>query len=195
MPQTKTESLAPEEARPMRHLRPTLAVTAIMALLVACSSTPSASSGDGGGASQAEASTGGGASQPEASTGGGGGGGNGGNFANGSAKYHITGGLTADGELGFVPQASQVDNSGLYSLSFTDQANTVLVLLLSADSKVLSWTDSNHTIPGASCDWNISRQDANGAAGTFSCDNQPLFTSAGPTSETVDISGEFDAHK
>jgi hypothetical protein len=179
----------------MRQLRPILAVVATMALLVACSSTPSASSGDGGGASQPAASTGGGASQPAASTSGGGGGGNGGDFSNGSAKYHITGGLTADGELGFVPQASQVDNSGFYSLSFTDQANTVLVLLLSADSKVLSWTDSNHTIPGASCDWNISRQDANGAAGTFSCDNQPLFTSAGPTSETVDISGEFDAQK
>lgn len=174
----------------MRQLRPILAVVATMALLVACSSTPSASTGDGGGASQPAGSTGGGAGDSVA-----GGGGTGGSFADGSAKYHITGALTADGELGFVPQASQVDNSGSYSLSFTDQANTVLVILLSADSKVLSWTDSNHTIPGAACDWNISRQDANGAAGTFSCDNQPLFTSTGPTSETVDISGEFDAHK
>lgn len=177
----------------MRQLRPILAMVATMALLVACSSTPSASTGDGGGASQPAASTGGGAGDSVA--GGGGGGGTGGSFANGSAKYHITGDLTADGELGFVALASQVDQNGFYSLSFSDQANTVLVMILSADQKVLSWADSGHSIPGASCDFNITRQDANGAAGTFSCDNQPLITTAGTAAGSANISGEFDARK
>jgi hypothetical protein len=178
----------------MRHLRPIATVLAIAALLVACSSTPGASSGDGGGgSSQPGASAGGGGGGD--SVNGGGGGGSGGDFSHGSATYHITGDYTADGELGFIPEASQIDNNGTYSLSFSDQANTVLVIILSAGMQTLSYGDDGHTIGGAQCDFNITRQDSDGAAGSFTCNDELLVTSAGSTSGSANISGEFDAHR
>ncbi len=176
----------------MRQLRPILAVVGAMALLVACSSTPGASTGNGG-ASQPAASTGGGASQPAASVGGGGGGGI---FGNGSAKYHITGDYTADGELGFIPAASQIDQNGTYSLSFSNEASdTVLIIQLNGDAKFLSYGDPGHSLPAASCDFNITRQDGDGAAGTFNCNNVMIFTSTGSTTGHANVSGEFDARK
>lgn len=178
----------------MRQLRPILAVVATMALLVACSSTPGASSGDGGGGSgQPEASTGGGGGGDSVNDGGGGNGG--GDLSHGSAKYHITGDYTADGELGFIPEASQIDSNGTYSLSFSNQGNTVMVIILSADLKTLSYGDEGHTIGGAQCDFNITRQDSDGAAGSFTCNDELLITGSGTTTGSADISGDFDARK
>ena len=168
----------------MRHLRLILALLAIAAITVACSS-PGASSGG-------EESQGGGASQPAETTGGGGGGG--GLFGNGSAEYHITGDYTADGELGFVPAASQVNQDGASSLSFTDEnSDTVLIIALSAGANILSWGNPEYAIPGATCEFNITRQDSTGAAGTFSCNNQLLIATSGTTTGTANISGSFDA--
>lgn len=173
----------------MRHLRPILAILAMAAILVACSSaSPGASAGNQQ-SQGAEASDGGGGDPSD----GGGGGGGGGDFSNGSAKYNITGDYTADGELGFVPEASQIDNNGTYSLSFTDGANTVLVIILSDGMQTLSYGDDGHTVSGAQCDFNITRQDSDGAAGSFTCDDELLLTSSGTGS--ADISGEFDARR
>lgn len=179
----------------MRHLRPYFALLAIAAITAACSGAPGSSSG-GESSQGGEASQGGGASQPAASSGGGGGGGgNGGIFGDGSAEYQITGDFTADGELGFVPAASQVSQDS-YSLSFTDDENssTILVISIIGDARALSYGDAGHTIPGAQCDWNLSRQDADGVAGTFNCDNAVLFSADGASGQ-VDISGSFEARK
>ena len=183
----------------MRHLRSTLATLSMAALLVACSGGPGASTGNGGGESQPAASTGGGGggeSQPAASTGGGGGGGGGGIFGDGTAEYQITGDYTADGELRFVPAASQVGQDS-YSLSFTDDENssTILVISIQGEARALSFGDEGHTIPGAQCDWNLTRQDADGVAGTFNCDNAVLFSGDTGASGQVDISGSFEARK
>ncbi|MDP9469006.1 MAG: hypothetical protein M3P32_09765, partial [Chloroflexota bacterium] len=140
---------------------------------------------------------GGATATPGASSGGGGGGGGGDDiFGDGSATYHITGDYTADGELGFVPLASQVSQDS-YSLSFTDDANSTTLIIISivGDSRAFSYGDQGHTIPGVQCDWNITRQEADGVAGTFNCDNALSF--AGDTGATgqVDISGSFEARK
>lgn len=185
----------------MRHLRPILAMLAIAAILVACSSaSPGASAGnqqsegaeasDGGGGG---GGGGGGASTSPSDGGGGGGGGGGGIFGDGSADYNVSGGYSAEGELSFIPAASQVDQDGFYSLSFSDEDSAVvMIILLSDDGNTLSWTNSEATIAGAQCDFNISRKDASGAEGTFTCNNQPFFSGTGQ-SGTANISGSFDA--
>ena len=176
----------------MRHLRSFAALLTIAAITAACSGAPGSSSG-GQSSQGGEASQGGGASQPAASSGGGGG--NGGIFGDGSAEYQITGDFTADGELGFVPAASQVSQDS-YSLSFTDDENssTILVISIIGEARALSYGDEGHTIPGAQCDWNLTRQDADGVAGTFTCDNAVLFSADGASGQ-VDISGSFEARK
>jgi hypothetical protein len=183
----------------MRHLRPILALLAIAAILVACASGPGASPGNqqsqGSEASNDGGGDGGGASQPAASTGGGGGGGNGTIFGDGSADYRISGDHTAEGELRFVPAASTMNQNGAYSLSFYDEdAEIILIVLLGeGDSNTLSFGSTEATIPGAQCDWNITRKDDNGAAGTFTCNDQFLVKSDSSTTGTADISGSFDA--
>jgi hypothetical protein len=182
----------------MRHLRPYIALLAMAAVTAACSAAPG--SGSGG---ENQPSTGSQPSQAAASSGSGGGGGSsdgqgggsGGDFSHGSAKYHITGDYTADGELGFIPEASQFDNNGTWSLSFSDQANTVIVIILGSGIQTLSYGDEGHTVPGIQCDWNITSQDANGAAGSFQCNDQPLYSAAGTTTGSVDLTGEFTARK
>jgi len=182
----------------MRHLRPILALLAIAAILVACASGPGASPGNqqsqGSEASNGGGGGGGGASQPAASTGGGGGG-IGTIFGDGSADYRISGDHTAEGELRFVPAASSVNQNGAYSLSFYDEdAEVILIVLLGeGDSNALSFGSTEATIPGAQCDWNITRKDDNGAAGTFTCNDQFLVKSDSGTTGTADISGSFDA--
>jgi hypothetical protein len=170
----------------MRYLRQFAALLAIAAITVACGTSPGASSG-GESSQGSEPSTGSQPSQAAASGGGGG--------ANGSITYEITGDFTADGELGFVPAASQVSQDS-YSLSFTDDENssTILVISIIGEARALSYGDEGRTIPGAQCDWNLTRQDADGVAGTFNCDNAVLFSADGASGQ-VDISGSFEARK
>jgi hypothetical protein len=175
----------------MRYLRQFAALLAIAAITVACGTSPGASSG-GESSQGSEPSTG---SQPSQAAASGGGGGGGGGGANGSITYEITGDFTADGELGFVPAASQVSQDS-YSLSFTDDENssTILVISIIGEARALSYGDEGRTIPGAQCDWNLTRQDADGVAGTFNCDNAVLFSADGASGQ-VDISGSFEARK
>lgn len=76
----------------MRHPRPFLALLAVAALTVACSST--------GGESPGESNGGGGGGEATATPDGGGGGGG----ANGSITYQIAGDYEASGELPFLAQ-------------------------------------------------------------------------------------------
>ncbi|MEX0710150.1 MAG: hypothetical protein WD116_02985 [Chloroflexota bacterium] len=171
---------------------------AVAAILVACSSAPGTSTGNQQ-SQGAEASDGGGGDGGGASDGGGGGGasdgggGGGGLFGDGSADYQVTGGITAEGELSFVPAASQMNQDGIYNLSFSNENSDVLLIIyLSDDGDTLSWTNSEASIAGAQCDFNVTRKDDNGAEGTFTCNNQPFFSGTG-ASGTANISGSFDA--
>jgi len=187
----------------MRHLRPALAILALAAILVACSGAPGTSTGnqqsqgaessDGGGGG---GGGGGGATATPASSDGGGGGGGGGIFGNGSADYQVTGGITDDADdLAFVPAASVINQNGAYSLSFySEDSERLLIIILSDDGNTLSWTNSEATMAGTNCDWNVTRKDDNGAEGSFTCNNQPYFTTAAQ-SGTANISGSFDARK
>ena len=179
----------------MRHLRPVLAVLAVVAILVACSSAPGDSSGNqqSQGAEASDGGGGGGGGASDGGGGGGGGGGNGGIFGDGSAEYRVTGGITDEGELRFVPAASTVNQDGIYNLSFySEDSEKLLIIVLSDDGNSLSWTNSEATMAGTTCDWNVTRKDDSGAEGTFTCNNQPYFSSTGG-SGTANISGSFDA--
>ncbi len=103
------------------------------------------------------------------------------------------GGDSAEGDLSFIPAASQVDQNGFYSLSFSDENSEVIMIInLSDDGNSLSWTYSEATIAGAQCDFEVTRKDDSGAEGSFTCNNQPSFSGTG-ASGTANISGSFDA--
>jgi len=193
----------------MRHLRPISALTAIAAILVACSS-PAASSGgqnsQGAGASQAAsqgagasqgASQGAGASQPAASSGGGGGGGGG---ANGSVTYQITGDYTASGELPFLSTTglSVFDGTG-WAASFAELtgANIVIQLNTHPTSGIFSFGDGTVAVvavEGNGCTFNFTKNDSTGLAGSVECHGTQLVTDTSGALGKVDVSAHWDAH-
>ena len=192
----------------MRHLRPISALTAIAAILVACSS-PAASSGgqnsQGAGASQAAsqgagasqgASQGAGASQPAASSGGGGGGGG----ANGSVTYQITGDYTASGELPFLSTTglSVFDGTG-WAASFAELtgANIVIQLNTHPTSGIFSFGDGTVAVvavEGNGCTFNFTKNDSTGLAGSVECHGTQLVTDTSGALGKVDVSAHWDAH-
>jgi len=162
----------------MRQLRPYAALLAIAAVIVACSSSPGASSGGQGG----------GASQPGTSTGGGG-------AANGSVTYEISGGYTRSGELPWVPERSVFTNGSWY-MSFADASGTGKIILVISTPGII-FGNTEIAIPDGiepACTFTFTRQDANGAAGSFDCHGLQGVKS-NTTTVSVDFKGSFDGHK
>ena len=69
--------------------------------------------------------------------------------------------------------------AGVSFMVFTDDEGaseaTGLIITLSDDGNVLQYVAEDITIPAATCDWNITKNDASGAAGSFTCNDQAGF--------------------
>jgi hypothetical protein len=166
--------------------------TALALLLSACapaaSQTPSESSGGEPSAA---------ASQAAASQAGGGGGGGGGAGANGSVQYEISGDYSDSGELAFVPAASYFDQSGVSYMSFTNEgSSTVIFISIGDQGNFVQYgnEEASVTTDTQSCTFNLSRDDATGAAGTFDCANALVVQASGSQVGTGTIRGTFEAH-
>lgn len=180
----------------MRHLRTILLPVAIAALVAACSA-PSTSSQNGGepstAASESEGSQPSEGGQPSASGGGGGGGG-----TSGSVKYEISGDYTDSAELRFVPEASYFEQSGVTYLSFTNEgSSSVLFITLGDAGNASNFGNGEASITSTpeNCSFNLTRNDATGASGTFDCPGSFAVLAGGTQTGTATIKGTFEARK
>lgn len=183
----------------MRHLRPFSALLAIAAITVACSSAPGGSSGAQN-SQGAEASQGVEASQPSESTGGGGGGGGGGGSgANGSATYEISGEYSASGELPFIPLGLSLFVDGGWLAYFGETGgDTIIQISTNPDGLIASFVSPQVSVSGTvdnGCDFNITKNDSGGLAGSFECRGvQAITGGTTPTLIQVDFRGDFEGH-
>ena len=178
--------------------RPTFILTTIVVgLLVAACAAPSGepgSSDDGNGSSQGQPVQ---TDEPTTSDGGSGGnGGNGGTGANGSVTFDISGDVTESGELPFIPILGgffQQNGASYMPFAESESANgEVVFITLSDEQNVFAYGNGEVSIPAADCEWNVTRNDASGATGSFTCNDALAITASGMG--TVDVHGEFDAH-
>jgi hypothetical protein len=158
-------------------------------LLAACQPTASQSpAGGNGGESPTAAEPG--ASQPAGNGGNGGG-------DNGSVQYEITGDYTDSGELRFVPEASYFEQGGSTYLSFTNEGESTVLFISFSDTGnfVQFGNEEASVVQGAdTCTFNLTRDDATGAAGTFDCPNSSVVLAGSTTPGTGTIRGSFEAH-
>jgi hypothetical protein len=178
-----------------------LIMAAILGLvLAACSGSPSGSEpgpSDGGG----EPSTAAESEAPGESQGGGGGGGGGIGTGSGSVRFQMTGGHEVSDELPFAGNFAYFQQAGVSFLVFTDdtdatEANGVIITVGpegSDENNVFQYITDDLIIPAADCDWNITRNDATGAAGSFTCNNVSGFSGIGSGVSGVNITGDFEA--
>jgi len=166
-------------------------LVALGLLLAACAPTTSQQPSESSGGEPPAAE-----SQPPASQPGGGGGGGGGG-ANGSVQYEISGDYSDSGELAFVPAGSFFDQNGSSYLSFTNQGeSTVLFIQLndSGNSVQFGNQEASVTTDAAACTFNLTRDDATGAAGTFDCPNAFMVLVEGSQVGSGTIRGTFEGH-
>jgi len=161
-------------------------------VLAACASP--VGSGEPGASSGSEPSA-----APAASQGGGGGGGGGGiGTGSGSVQFQINGGFSDSGELPFAGDYAYFQQAGVSFLVFTDDTDateaTGVILTLSADGNVFQYVTDEIVIPAATCDWNVTRNDATGAAGSFDCTDQSGFATDGQVYTDLDVSGTFEVN-
>jgi hypothetical protein len=112
----------------------------------------------------------------------------------GSMTYTITGGAEASGEAGLFPGMSFYDG-GVWSIAFGDESGSLILLNLDPSTPSINWTNGAESVGGSSveCDFQIDRQDENGAAGSIECSDAPT-TGAGGLIDGSDISATFDAN-
>lgn len=187
----------------MQVLRQLGVVVVLGAVVAACGGgTPTQAPG----ATQSGGGGGGGATQQPAATTDPGpgetddGGGNGGTigFQYGKVTFTITGAITANGELGFIPQASLFGGDQGTVLNFGDSdiggSGTVVSVATSADGSVIvSYVGTAGQVPGATCttsDWNIG---TGSASGKFDCEAVLSITASGAAVAGSKIKGEFTA--
>jgi hypothetical protein len=170
----------------------TLVVGLFVAACAAPSGEPASSDGGGSGSSQGQPAQ---TNEPATSDGGSGGGG-GGSGANGSVTFEITGDVNESGELPFLPILGgffqQGDASYMPFANSDDSAGEVVFITLSPDGNVFAYGNGTVSVPAADCEWNVTRNDDGGAAGSFDCNGAAAISETG--FGTVDIHGEFDAH-
>jgi len=111
----------------------------------------------------------------------------------GSITYEISGGFEASGEEPFTPTMSFFDN-GVWTMTFGGET-ALLVLGLDPSTPSINWTSGTASAAGDSsnCDFDITRQDASGASGSFACSNVALV-SAGALTEAASFTGTFDVN-
>jgi hypothetical protein len=184
----------------MRRPRLYLILIAALGLILAACASPSGSDGpaaSSGGAPSTAAESDGPAESQDA--GGGGGGGLGG--GSGSVEFQMTGGHEVSDELPFAGNFAYFQQAGVSFLVFTDdtdasEANGVIITIGAegtTEDSVFQYVTDDLVIPAANCDWNITRHDATGAAGSFTCNDVAGFSATGGAILGIDVSGSFDA--
>jgi hypothetical protein len=110
-----------------------------------------------------------------------------------SITYEISGGFEASGEAAFTPSMSFFDN-GVWTMTFGDET-ALLVLGLDPSTPSINWTSGTASAAGDSsnCEFDITRQDASGASGSFSCSNVAMVD-AGALTEADSFTGTFDVN-
>lgn len=170
----------------------------LIGLILAACGSPSGS-GEPGASAGGEPSAPAESEAPGQSESGGGGGGGGAGTGEGAVNFEITGGFQDSGELPFVGDFAYFDQAGVSFLVFTDDTDATeasgIIISLSNDGNVLQYVTDEIVVPAATCDWNVSRNDATGAAGTFSCNDQGGFGTNGQIYNDLDLSGEFEVNR
>jgi hypothetical protein len=181
----------------MRTSQPIWTLAVVATLVAACGSSSGGTPGPGG--TQGSGSTpgavttpGDGGSSPVA---GGGGTKPAGWDANGKVHYEITGGVTASGDLGFVPVASVFGGTQQTSLSYTiEGASGVMAVLVTEGKVAVSYGNDDYAVTGADCTTSNLLVDATTASGSFDC-AATIIKADGSPMLTGRIKGTFDAHK
>ncbi|HJQ96474.1 MAG TPA: hypothetical protein VJ935_12310, partial [Acidimicrobiia bacterium] len=111
----------------------------------------------------------------------------------GSITYEISGGFEAAGEEPFNPTMSFFDQ-GVWTLTFGGGAS-LLVLGLDPSTPSISWTSGTASAgaDSSNCEFDITRQDADGASGSFSC-SAVAVVNEGALTEAASFTGTFDAN-
>ena len=191
----------------MRHPRPFLALLAVAALTVACSSTggesPGESNGGGGGGEATATPDGGGGGEATATPDGGGGGGG----ANGSITYQIAGDYEASGELPFLAQGMSTwdETQGGWVANFVAPSGEGAYILLNTATlgtgQILSFGDGTAIVvapsdPGSGydCTFTMTKNDTSGLAGHMECSNTIASNVSTGGLLNVRISADWDAH-
>ena len=176
----------------LRFLRLLVALTLISMTLMACGGGDAQSSDDTSDQTSDEVSaeTTASGEEPTATTQSQAGGGSSGQ---GSITYEISGGFEAAGEEPFAPTMSFFDQ-GVWTMTFGG-GSTLLVLGLDPSTPSISWTNgaSSAGADSSNCEFDITRQDADGASGSFSCSNVAVVNE-GALTEAASFTGSFDAN-
>jgi len=192
------------EVNQMRHARLFVPVLLALALLAACSSTPSESTGGGASQEPAASQGGGTASQePAASQGGGGGGGGSGGigvtlsdgtWTGGSAQATISGAATANIDAPLQSMLSLTTGAST-TLSYVSSDGQLIAIAIYTDSFAVSVTTGQMTGGGGTttnCDVTWHSTDDNNISADFRCPDSPAITTTG-SAGTIDIEGSFTA--
>jgi hypothetical protein len=179
----------------MRRPSLLLILTAVIGLVLAACASPAGSPDASGGGEPSSAA---GSEAPASSDGSGGGGGGGLGTGSGSVEFEITGGFSDSGELPFAGDFAYFQQAGVSFLVFTDDTDSSeangIIITLSEDGNVLQYVTDDIVVPAATCDWNVTRSDASGAAGSFNCNDQAGFGTNGQAYTDLDISGSFEVN-
>jgi hypothetical protein len=115
-----------------------------------------------------------------------------------SINYTISGSYEASGEQPLIPAMSFFD-SDIWTMTFGDLdggGSSLLVLNLDPSTPSINFTDGTFSVSGTTseCAFDITRQDASGAAGSFDCSGAPgVALGSGTLTQDNDFSGSFDA--
>jgi hypothetical protein len=184
----------------MRRPPLVLILAATIGLALAACASPS---GDGPGASDGGEPSSAAESDATAESQDGGGGGDEGGIGtgSGSVQFQMTGGHEVSDELPFAGNFAYFQQAGVSFLVFSDdtdasEANGVIITVGpdgSDENNVFQYITEDLIIPAADCDWNITRHDATGAAGSFTCSNVSGFSGIGSGVSGINITGDFEA--
>jgi hypothetical protein len=171
-------------------------LAAVIGLVLAACASPAPGASNGGEPSNAPESE-----APGESQSGGGGGGPGPGTADGSVQFQMTGGHEVSDELPFAGNFAYFQQAGVSFLVFTDDTDAAeangVIITIGADgnneSNVFQYVTNDLIIPAADCEWNITRHDATGAAGSFTCNDATGFGESGGMIPGVDVTGSFEA--
>lgn len=183
-----------------------LSVLAALALVAACSSSPSGSEGPGassGGEPSAAGSSGGAPSEAPASQGGGGSGSGGigvtisdGAWGDGSAHVDASGDMNASFDVDLFALSSFTANGETLLVYISSDGTQSVTLAIYADSFAVSVTTADGVGGGGTtttCDVSYSDTSDDSIAGEYDCPNSPVIMATGTTGGVVDLSGSFSA--
>jgi hypothetical protein len=114
-----------------------------------------------------------------------------------SISYTISGGYEASGEQPLIQAMTYFDN-GIWTMAFGDAdegGSALLILGLDPSTPSINFTDGKAAVAGdaSTCVFDITRQDATGASGSFSCSDVAVVDS-GVLTQADEFSGTFDAN-